>query len=897
MNLQFCIEYQTYYGQDLVLNVITGRQFGDANISQYRMHTADGLHWLVDINREVTPGSQLDYFYSVHVGDYEESREWVVAPHRIVFNSVDALNYRIFDHWRVIPDNAYLYTSAITDCVVGSTIAKAGQKKIKRCVCLKVQAPQLGVGDELRLVGADPVLGAWKERKALKMVRQNVNEWIVCIDAASLASSKMEFKFLIENASKEYSPLWENCNNRTIELPVMEEGDTVVYELDEAYFTLPPVRVAGTLVPVFSLRSKDSFGIGDFGDLKKMIDWVSLTKQRLLQILPINDTTITHTWTDSYPYSCISIFALHPQYVDLTKLPELADKSQRERFEALRKELNALPQIDYERVNEAKEEYLKLIYKQVGKTMIASRDFKNFFVENMEWLVPYAQYCYLRDKNGTADFSKWPDHQQWDEAERQVLSSPRNNAYKDVEFYYFVQFILSSQLKAVHDYATSRRVILKGDIPIGVNRYGCDVWTEPRYFNLNGQAGAPPDGFSANGQNWGFPTYNWDEMIKDGCRWWVRRFQNMSNYFDAYRIDHVLGFFRIWEIPVHSVHGLLGQFAPALGMSREEIEGYGLHWQEELFTEPFITDWVLDRIFKEHADEVRNTYLIHKWGDRYSMRAEYDTQRKVEAAFEGHDTEKDIWIRDGLYALISDVLFVRDHKDPNRFHPRITVQMDFIYESLYDSDKAIFNRLYNDYFYRRNNQFWYQEAMKKLPKLVNATRMLVCAEDLGMVPDCVAWVMNELKILSLEIQSMPKDPKVTFGHLGANPYRSVSTISTHDMATLRQWWDEDWKRAQHYFNSMLHQDGPAPHPLPGWTAREIVGRHLASPSMLCVLGIQDWMSIDERLRLADANAERINVPANPKHYWRYRMHIGIEELMKANDFNHNITDLIAQSGR
>lgn len=897
MNLQFCIEYQTYYGQDLVLNVITGRQFGDANISQYRMHTADGLHWLVDINREVTPGSQLDYFYSVHVGDYEESREWVVAPHRIVFNSVDALNYRIFDHWRVIPDNAYLYTSAITDCVVGSTIAKAGQKKIKRCVCLKVQAPQLGVGDELRLVGADPVLGAWKERKALKMVRQNVNEWIVCIDAASLASSKMEFKFLIENASKEYSPLWENCNNRTIELPVMEEGDTVVYELDEAYFTLPPVRVAGTLVPVFSLRSKDSFGIGDFGDLKKMIDWVSLTKQRLLQILPINDTTITHTWTDSYPYSCISIFALHPQYVDLTKLPELADKNQRERFEALRKELNELPQIDYERVNAAKEEYLKLIYKQVGTTVIASRDFKNFFVENKEWLVPYAQYCYLRDKNGTADFSKWPDHQQWDEAERQALSSPRNKAYKDVEFYYFVQFILSSQLKAVHDYATSRRVILKGDIPIGVNRYGCDVWTEPRYFNLNGQAGAPPDGFSANGQNWGFPTYNWDEMIKDGCRWWVRRFQNMSNYFDAYRIDHVLGFFRIWEIPVHSVHGLLGQFAPALGMSREEIEGYGLHWQEELFTEPFITDWVLDRIFKEHADEVRNTYLIHKWGDRYSMRAEYDTQRKVEAAFEGRDTEKDIWIRDGLYALISDVLFVRDHKDPNRFHPRITVQMDFIYESLYDSDKAIFNRLYNDYFYRRNNQFWYQEAMKKLPKLVNATRMLVCAEDLGMVPDCVAWVMNELKILSLEIQSMPKDPKVTFGHLGANPYRSVSTISTHDMATLRQWWDEDWERAQHYFNSMLHQDGPAPHPLPGWTAREIVGRHLASPSMLCVLGIQDWMSIDERLRLADANAERINVPANPKHYWRYRMHIGIEELMKANDFNHNITDLIAHSGR
>lgn len=677
----------------------------------------------------------------------------------------------------------------------------------------------------------------------------------------------------------------------------MDEGDVVVYELSEVYFTLPPVRVAGTLVPVFSLRSNESFGVGDFGDLKKMIDWVSHTRQRILQILPINDTTITHTWTDSYPYSCISIFALHPQYADLNSLPALKDKAQRDKFEALRKELNALSQIDYERVNEAKNEYLRLLFEQEGKGAMASSAFKNFFIENQSWLVPYAQYSYLREVNGTADFSKWADHNQWDEAERAALTSPRTKAYKDVAFYYYVQYVLSSQLKAVHEYATAKRVILKGDIPIGVNRYGCDVWTEPRYFNLNGQAGAPPDDFSVNGQNWGFPTYNWDEMVKDGCQWWIRRFQNMANYFDAYRIDHVLGFFRIWEIPVHSVHGLLGQFSPSLGMSREEIEGYGLHWQEELFTEPFITDWVLERIFREHADEVRNTYLERTWGDHYRMRPEYDTQRKVEAVFEGRTTEKDIWIRDGLYALISDVLFVRDHKDPNKFHPRITVQMDFIYESLYDSDKAIFNRLYNDYFYRRNNQFWYQEAMKKLPKLVNATRMLVCAEDLGMVPDCVAWVMNELKILSLEIQSMPKDPKVKFGHLNTNPYRSVSTISTHDMATLRQWWDEDWDRTQDYFNSMLHQGGPAPHPLPGWLAREVVNRHLTSPSMLCVLGIQDWMSIDERLRLADADAERINIPANPKHYWRYRMHVSIEQLMDNVDFNNNITDLISQSGR
>ena len=628
-----------------------------------------------------------------------------------------------------------------------------------------------------------------------------------------------------------------------------------------------------------------------------MIDWVSSTQQKALQILPINDTTITHTWTDSYPYSCISIFALHPQYVNLNLLPALKDKIQREHFENERKKLNALPQIDYERVNELKLAYLKLIFEQEGKDTIASKEYKKFFTENESWLVPYAQYSMLRDKYGTAEFAKWPDHNQWDEAERKQLSTSGSKAYKSVEFYYYVQFILSSQLKAVHEYAISKHVILKGDIPIGVNRNGCDVWMEPRYFNLNGQAGAPPDDFSVNGQNWGFPTYNWDAMIADGCKWWLHRFQNMANYFDAYRIDHVLGFFRIWEIPANAVHGLLGQFAPALGMTCEEVEGYGLRWQEELFTEPFITDWVLDRIFREHTNEVRDKYIEKTWGNRYKMRPEYDTQRKVEAAFKGKETDKDIWIRDGLYALISDVLFVRDHKDPNKFHPRISVQMDFIYESLYDCDKNAFNTLYNDYFYRRNNQYWYQEAMKKLPKLVNATRMLVCAEDLGMVPDCVAWVMNELRILSLEIQSMPKDPHVRFGHLGSNPYRSVCTISTHDMATLRQWWDEDWNRAQEYYNTMLHQGGPAPHPMPGWLAKDIVERHLTSPSMLCILGIQDWMSIDEHLRLANADAERINIPANPKHYWRYRMHVSIEQLMKNEDFNNTITELILRSGR
>ena len=729
------------------------------------------------------------------------------------------------------------------------------------------------------------------------MKQHAYNEWVVDLDAAWFADDKIEFKFVAVSDEDPTDTMWEEGYNREVTLPALGEGDVVAYDLDQAFFAIYNTKVAGTLVPVFSLRTKESFGVGDFGDLRQMVDFMCATGQKVLQVLPINDSTITHIWTDSYPYSCISIFAIHPQYACLHKLPLLDDKDKREKYEKERRELNALPQIDYERVNNAKLAYLHDLYAQEGAKTLGTHAFKEFFKENAQWLVPYAQYCTLRDEYGTADFTMWKDHNLWDEADRKRLSEPRTKEYKAVAFWYYVQFVLGEQMKAVHEYARQHHVILKGDIPIGVNRYSCDVWTEPRYFNLNGQAGAPPDSFSTNGQTWGFPTYNWDEMIKDGCQWWVHRFGNMAKYFDAYRIDHVLGFFRIWEIPIDAVHGLLGQFAPALGMTADEIRGYGLNFQEERFTEPFITDWVLDRVFKERAAEVRDKYLDRIDSERYKMKPEYDTQKKIQKLFENVTDENELNFRDGLYSLISDVLFVRDRNDKGKFHPRISVQFDFIYESLYDNDKAAFNRLYNDYFYRRNNQFWYGEAMKKLPVVVQATRMLVCAEDLGMVPDCVPWVMNQLRILSLEIQSMPKDPHVRFGHLSRNPYRSVCTFSTHDMPTLRQWWDEDWDRTQAYYNTMLYRQGAAPHPLPGWLARDIISRQLTSPSMLCVLSIQDWLAMDEKLRLADADKERINVPAIVPYYWRYRMHLNIEDLMANKGFAQNIKDLIQESGR
>ena len=890
MTVQFNIEYKAMFGEQIAVNIQT--EEGELKLP---LETTDGERWACDWCVE-SPEKSYTYYYSVEREGRAVKTEWLMIKHQLDVNARKAAVYTLYDHWKAMPEDAYLYSSAFTDCINHQVPQEMKPETGSKIVRLIVRAPQLRDGERLGVLGADKALGAWDVQKILPMTQHTYNEWVADIDATHLEGGHLEFKFVAFRNAKN-NLLWETSMNRTVDLPEMKAGELVSYELDQAFFALYNRKLAGTQVPVFSLRTRKSAGIGDFGDLKTMIDFVASTGQKVLQLLPINDTTITHTWTDSYPYSCISVFAIHPQYADLHALPELKDAKARAQAEKTRAELNALDKIDYEKVNDFKINYLRQIFNQEGEKMMKTAEYKAFFQDTELWLVPYAQYSYLRDKNGTADFNQWPDCRIWDEAERKALADPKTAAYKNVAFFYFVQFVLDRQMQEAHEHAKAKGVILKGDIPIGVNRNSCDVWMEPKYFNLNGQAGAPPDDFSANGQNWGFPTYNWFEMLKDGCQWWNRRFQNMARYFDAYRIDHVLGFFRIWEIPVSSVHGLLGQFAPALAMSREEIESYGLHFQDDRFTRPFITDWVLDRVFHERAGEVKEKYLDRLDEERYQMKPEVDTQRKVEALFADVTDEKELWLRDGLYALISDVLFVRDHTNPGVFHPRISAQLDFIYESLYDNDKAAFNRLYNDYFYRRNNQFWYQEAMKKLPKLVQATRMLVCAEDLGMVPDCVPWVMDELKILSLELQSMPKDPSVKFGHLSRNPYRSVCTISSHDMPTLRMWWDENIQRTQEYYNTMLYRQGPAPHPLPGWLASDIISRHLTSPSMLCILSIQDWLATDEALRLPDANAERINIPANPKHYWRYRMHLNIEDLAADKRFVQSITEMISQSGR
>ena len=535
MNVTFSIPYRTAYGDELLLNIAPAREDESLalDMSQFKalaMATHDGETWTLNTTLDPDKATRYDYFYSVRSIRGIKCSEWKTIMHRLDLTASKANAYDVNDRWTDFPGDTYLYSSAFTDCInrrVQSAVPATDSSATLRLV---VRAPQLRSGMRLNIVGAQPALGCWNLAKALPMVEHNHNEWIVDLDADSLFASihrsrttsavakdenvNLEFKFVAFGDKGEVE--WETGLNRTLCVKPLPQGEVRVEVLDQAFFALYNQKVAGTLIPVFSLRSEGSFGVGDFGDLKLMIDWVAQTHQRLLQVLPINDSTSTHTWTDSYPYSCISIFALHPQFCDLRQLPALKDKVEADRFEMLREELNGLPQIDYERVNNAKTKYLQLLFKQEGMEVLATEDFKEFFKHTEHWLVPYAQYCYLRDKNGTCEFAKWKGHTQWNEADRASLSNPQNKAFKDVAFFYYVQFVLDRQMRSAHDYARARGVILKGDIPIGVNRNGCDVWHEPEYFHLDSQAGAPPDGFSVNGQNWGFPTYNWERMIPDG---------------------------------------------------------------------------------------------------------------------------------------------------------------------------------------------------------------------------------------------------------------------------------------------------------------------------------------------------------------------------------------------
>lgn len=518
-------------------------------------------------------------------------------------------------------------------------------------------------------------------------------------------------------------------------------------------FDRPGFRGAGTAVPVFSLRTRNDFGTGEFNDLVPLIDWAAATGQCIIQLLPVNDTTRRGEWGDSYPYSPASSFALHPLYINLQDIGVKADAA----FRKLQSELNALEELDYPRVFREKTALMRKAFEDRGAKDMSGSAYRKFYAANAYWLGEYAEFCARRDS-------------------------------LEPEYYAWIQYHLDRQFSKVVAYAHSKGVYLKGDLPIGVGGDGADACWHPELFNLDSSAGAPPDYFSADGQNWGFPTYNWEEMAKDDYAWWKARLRKMAEYFDAFRIDHILGFFRIWEIPSGEKSGKAGHFNPAIPYPLGDIEAAGL--------------------------PVKG-------------------------------------------------LFHPDPRNPGMYQPLIAPDSG----KLPFPQNERFGAMYEDFFFRRNEEFWRRNAERKLPELLGATGMLACGEDLGMVPACVPGVMEKERILSLKMKGMSED--------GAWPELSVCATSSHDMQPLRMQGAED----------------PSPR-----ECADVLSRFLASPSMLAIFPIQDWLSISPDLRNPDRN-ERINEPADPAHHWRWRLHVDVGSLAADGDFCARVRELIKNSRR
>ena len=902
MKITLTIHYQTIPGQQIYISG-SSKLFGLWNVSQAQKMTyqGDGF-WKISVKTSQKTG-RIEYKYLMKADSGYEVWEWG-SNHFIDIKNEEIKELVIDDLWHNPPaEKKALFTSSFSKVIMnpGRNQQPVPEIHADQILQFKIEVPRITSEYKICILGNQDQLGNWDRKKAFILECGNdFPLWTGQLNAAEL-KFPLQYKYGIWNLDKEEAVTLEDWHDRQL-LEISKPKSPFIYMKADPHFRFPLGlwKGAGVSVPVFSLRSENSFGVGEFNDLFDFIDWAKQVGLKMVQILPVNETIASHDWLDSYPYKSISVMALHPIYLNLDNIGPLNDPILMNEFAALQKSLNKKSEVDYPEVLRHKSRYYKLLFDQDGEKLFKSNDFKQFFKANKEWLIPYAAFVYLRDKYKSPDFRNWGEFSAYNASKIEKLCSPKSYAWEDISVHYFIQYHLDKQLKEAANYARKNGIILKGDIPIGISPNSVEAWTEPHLFNLNAQAGAPPDDFAVKGQNWGFPTYNWEEMAKDGYQWWIRRMQKMADYFDTYRIDHILGFFRIWEVPTDAVEALLGHFNPSLPLSTKEIGHYGLYFNHERFSKPYIRHHLLKPIFRESAESVITNFLDDLGHGHYKLKDEFSTQKKINQHFLKNIEEEDLddqsrKIRDGLFDLVANVLFVSTGDD--QWHPRISMQKTSSYAELDDWTKEQLNALYLDYFYKRHENFWYRKGMEKLPIIVSVGNMLVCGEDLGMIPDCVPKAMAELGILSLEIQRMPKNPKIKFAHPADAPYLSVCTTSTHDMSTIRGWWEEDREKTQQFHNLELGNSGLAPYFAEPWICQQIITQHLYSPAMWVTIPIQDLIAMDSKFRWEKTQAEQINYPSNARHKWRFRMKQSIEDLKKADDFNNLLKELIKVSGR
>lgn len=886
MIINFYVGFGSKYGQSIAIKIVGFTKDAGLTTIELPLQYLNDAYWHLALNISLYDlTDEFEYSYIFRDANKNEEKEFCKNT-AINIQKLKVKFLDIVDEWKEVDSYKDVFASIPFTNVFSQSPQKIKVTDTKNPTHIfKVKAPALAPGKIICLTGSNKKMKEWDTKNPL-FLEPKKQHWVLKLNL-SKEHFPIEYKlgvYDMASGTMEY----EKGNNRV--LPTSYETDTLCYLHHSIDTSQHRWRGAGINIPVSALKSNSSWGVGDFTDLNLLTDLAKEMGLRMIQLLPINDTTSTHTNKDSYPYSAVSAFALHPIFLNVQKLA----KSLSVQFpdELLNKvaEFNTADTLYYEEIQAIKRTAIRELYEKDKNLFKDDFGWFGFFDLNRHWLVPYAAYCYLRDKNKSADYNNWKDFAAYNEEQIQELVSPENDFYDEVAVHYFTQYHLHLQLKDAVDYAHKSGIIIKGDLPIGVGRHSCDAWMYRSLFHMDMQAGAPPDAFATKGQNWSFPTYNWEKMAEDDYAWWRQRMEHMSNYFDAIRIDHVLGFFRIWSIPAHAIEGILGRFFPALPLNHHDFNGAGFHFTEDRICLPYISEQLLYDWFGSDAAVVKDVFLHN-----YGFSEAFNTQRKIAAHCAAHEEHAHLQHR--LFDLLSNVIAFKDDTKPGHYHLRIGMHSTDSYKALPQHEQQALNRLFDDYFFNNQNQLWEEEGIKKLTALKRSTNMMICAEDLGMVPAMVEGVLNNMQMLALEVQRMPKRATDEFSDPRYAPYLSVVTPGTHDMATIREWWEDDKTTTQRFYNDQLGHYGEAPFYAEPWLCRDVVQQHLQSPAMWAVFLLQDLLAIDDQLRKEDPRTERINEPANPDHFWNYRMHLTLESMKEQIGFLLAMKNMVKQSGR
>lgn len=885
VKIKLHIKYSTVPGEQIY---VTGNipELGNGDKAKaLPMSFFNITEWFVEFE---TKSKKFEYSYIVKNIDNQIIREEWGA--HFFHKHILSKELIVRDYWNIATLPKYNLGTKIFDEISANHEVVNLRVFKKNTHRFSIHFPLFSENQEMILVGSPLELGEWDPSKAIKMKSSGGNHWYIDVSMPT-QKQDFEYKYAVFDKLKKEIIFFEKGENRKGH-PV---GEDQVQIYNDVAFNTPDLdnwRISGLSIPVFSLRTKKSCGVGEFSDLKPFAKWAKRAGFSIIQILPINDSTAKFNWEDCYPYSAISVYALHPMYLSLNELPFPLTKKEKTNVAENSKKLNEYKGIEYVLVNEFKRKFTRAYFERNWKKIDKNKSYNDFLDENREWLIPYALFCSLRDKYKTSNFNLWKENKDLTVRLLKEIEDKDNSLFYDVKYHSFIQWVLDIQLKdavaTMHEYGVG----LKGDLPIGIYRHSADAWSQKELFNLNQQAGAPPDDFSKQGQNWEFPTYNWDKMKENNYRWWKSRFEFMSRYFDAFRIDHILGFFRIWQIPIDSVQGILGRFEPAIPITLKELRDKGISLSLERMTKPFITQEIIEEFFAEDTDFAKDEYFDIESDNIIYFKEKFNTQRKVK------DTLKEVHKHyEILMNLLANVLFISEAENPENLHPRYGLQETKSFAWIDYPQKEILNQIYFDYFYQKQESFWKTKGMEKLPILKKATNMLTCGEDLGMVPKVVPEVMQELAILNLQIQRMPSDGKQLFSHPADAPYLCVVSPGTHDTSTLRQWWREDYSKTKYYYNYFMGHYGEPPRELSPELQEEILHQHLYSPAMLCIIPFQEFLGIDRDLRNPNEDAERINIPSVFPHKWNYRMHISIEDLEEQKEYTCKLKKLNHRCGR